>query len=390
MFASTCRVVKTLANPGMSDSSKSLILFLPNYGDGGLERMFVNLASQIARDGIRVYFIVCDASRPYLDDLDSSIELIVISKDRPAMTRELVSLLEQYRATSLFTAKELGLAVALNAKRQSSSDTRIYLRAITNISARTKHRHLLQRIKGELEIHKLRRLYHQLDGIVAVSHGIAEDVHRISGIPLSQIKVAHNPVVTKQLHQRTGQPVDHPWLLQQEIPVILGIGRLTKQKNFELLINAFALVRANRPAKLIILGDGSRKKKLYKQAEKLGVVEDVDLPGFNPNPYSMLHHASLFVLSSNWEGSPNALTEALAVGCPAISTDCPSGPGETLQEGKYGPLVPMNDNKAMAGAIMEVLDNPLPREVLQSAAEKFTVENSAMEYIQALELSDEL
>lgn len=372
----------------MSDSSKSLILFLPDYGDGGLERMFVNLASQIARNGVRVYFIVCDASRPYLDDLDGSIDLIVIPEDRPAMTRELVSLLEQYRATSLFTAKELGLAVALKAKQQSSSDTSIYLRAITNISARIEHRHLLQRIKGELEMRKLRKLYQQLDGIVAVSHGIAEDVHRISGIPLSQIKVAHNPVVTKQLHQRSGQPVDHPWLLQQEIPVIMGIGRLTKQKNFELLIDAFALVRANRPAKLIILGDGSRKKKLKQRAEKSGVADDVELFGFNPNPYSMLHHASLFVLSSNWEGSPNALTEALAVGCPVISTDCPSGPGEILQEGKYGPLVPMDDNKAMAGAIMEVLDNPLPREVLQSAAEKFTVENSAMEYMQALELSD--
>ena len=389
MLASTSRVLVTLVNPGMSDSSKSLILFLPDYGDGGLERMLVNLASQIARNGIRVYFIVCDASRPYLDDLDSSIELIVTSKDRPAMTRELVSLLEQYRATSLLTAKELGLTIALKAKGQSSSDTRIYLRAITNISARIKHRHLLQRIKGEQAVRKLRKLYHQLDGIVAVSHGIAEDVHRISGIPLSQIEVAHNPVVTKKLHQRAVQPVDHPWLLQQEIPVILGIGRLTKQKNFELLINAFALVRDNRPAKLIIMGGGSRKKKLIKQSERLGVVEDVDLPGFNPNPYSMLHHASLFVLSSNWEGSPNALTEALAVGCPAISTDCPSGPRETLQGGKFGPLVPMDDKKAMAGAIMEVLDNPLPREVLQSAAKKFTVENSAIEYMQALKLSDE-
>jgi glycosyltransferase involved in cell wall biosynthesis len=389
MFASTFRVVNTLVNLGMSDSSKSLILFLPDYGDGGLERMFVNLASQISLNGVRVYFIVCDASRPYLDDLNSGIELIVISKDRLAITRELVSLLEQYRATSLLTAKGLGLAVALNAKRQSSSDTRIYLRAITNISARIKHRHLLQRIKGELEVRKLRKLYHQLDGIVAVSYGIAEDVHCISGIPLSQIKVAHNPVVTKQLHQRAGIPVDHPWLLQHEIPVIMGIGRLTKQKNFELLINAFALVRDNRPVKLIILGGGSRKKKLIKQAERLGVADDVDLPGFNPNPYSMLHHASLFVLSSNWEGSPNVLTEALAVGCPAISTDCPSGPGEILREGKYGPLVPMNDIKAMAGAIMEVLDNPLPREVLQSATEKFTVENSAREYIQALELSNE-
>lgn len=351
--------------------------------------MFVNLASQIARNGVRVYFITCDASRPYLDDLDNSIGLIVISKDRHAMTRELVGLLEQYRPTSLLTAKELGLAVALKAKRQIGSDTMIYLRAITNISARIRHRHLLQRIKGELKVRKLRKLYRQLDGIVAVSHGIAEDVRRISDIPFSQIRVAHNPVVTKQLHQRAELPVDHPWLLQQEIPVILGIGRLTKQKNFELLINAFTLVRANRPAKLIILGDGSRKKKLKKQTEKLGIAGDVDLFGFNPNPYSMLHHASLFVLSSNWEGSPNALTEALAVGCPAISTDCPSGPREILQEGIYGPLVPMDDKKAMARAILEVLDNPLSGEVLQTATEKFTVENSAREYIQALELSDE-
>ncbi len=367
---------------------KSLTFFLPDYGDGGLERMFVNLASQIARNGIRVHFIVCDITRPYLDDLDKSVILTATDQDQQRMIDALTAHLNQDNPDVLLTAKELGLPVALTAKQRSSSTTKIYLRAITNISARIQRRHLLQKIKGLLEVRRLRKLYRQLDGIVAVSQGIATDVHAISGIPTAQIQVAHNPVVTPQLLERAEQPVEHPWLQQQNIPVVMATGRLTKQKNFELLIDAFAIVRKQRPLRLIILGDGARKTKLQKQADKLGISEDIDLYGFNPNPYSMLRHASLFVLSSNWEGSPNALTEALAVGCPSISTNCPSGPQETLQGGKFGPLIPMDDVQAMATAMMETLDNPLPREQLQSATELFTVENSALEYMHALGLQE--
>jgi glycosyltransferase involved in cell wall biosynthesis len=166
--------------------------------------------------------------------------------------------------------------------------------------------------------------------------------------------------------------------------VILGVGRLAKQKDFSTLLKAFAQVRAVRTARLMILGEGRKRAQLETLVRTLGIADDVALPGFVPNPFPYMAHASVFVLCSAWEGLPGALVEAMACGCPVVSTDCPSGPAEILAEGVYGPLVPVKAITALARAILSVLAAPPDRAWLRARAEMFAVERVADRYLEVL------
>jgi glycosyltransferase involved in cell wall biosynthesis len=168
------------------------------------------------------------------------------------------------------------------------------------------------------------------------------------------------------------------------VPVILGVGELCARKDFGTLIRAFALVRRERPARLVILGKGRQREKLEALARELGVGADVSLPGFVNNPYPYMKRASLFVLSSAYEGFGNVLVEALATGTPVVATDCPSGPREILEDGRYGPLVPVGDVRRLASSILDTLAHPPEPPLLVQAAERFRVESSAVQYLTAL------
>lgn len=135
------------------------------------------------------------------------------------------------------------------------------------------------------------------------------------------------------------------------------MGRLTAQKAFDVLIEAFVQVRKSRPARLLILGEGEERQKLEMLITQLGLEQEIELPGFVSNPYPYMAHAAVFVLSSKWEGLPTVLVEAMALRTPVIATDCPSGPREILRNGQYGQLVPMDDPDALALAIQSSLAN---------------------------------
>jgi glycosyltransferase involved in cell wall biosynthesis len=164
----------------------------------------------------------------------------------------------------------------------------------------------------------------------------------------------------------------------------LGAGRLARQKDFRTLIRAFARVHAERHYRLVILGEGNDRAPLEALAVKLGLKDDIDLPGFVTNPFAYMSKAALFVLSSAWEGFGNVLAEAMALGVPVVSTDCPSGPREILQDGRYGPLVPVGDACALAKAMIDVLDHPPEKAFLQSASERFRVDKCGEAYLQVL------
>jgi len=164
----------------------------------------------------------------------------------------------------------------------------------------------------------------------------------------------------------------------------MGMGRLTRQKDFPTLIRAFAVVRSQSSCRLMILGEGQDRSKLKRLTEVLGIQDDVDFPGFVANPYRFLSRAKLFVLSSVWEGSPNALSEAMALGVPVVATDCPSGPREILQGGLYGPLVPMGDVDALAEAMRATLANPPDKVFLKLAVTDYTAEISSRRYLEVL------
>jgi glycosyltransferase involved in cell wall biosynthesis len=228
------------------------------------------------------------------------------------------------------------------------------------------------------------RVYPWADGIVSVSNGVGDDVSLLTGIPREQITTIYNPIMANEILEKSHGPLDHPWFVPNATPVILGVGRLVPQKDFPCLLRAFRHVRSVRSAKLVILGEGRLRDELEALATTLGISQDVSMPGFSENPYAFMARASVLALSSAWEGFGNVIGEALACGCPVVSTDCPSGPAEVLKNGAYGTLVPVGNDKALADAILAVLDKPSERERLRARASEFNLDIISEAYLQLL------
>jgi glycosyltransferase involved in cell wall biosynthesis len=206
-------------------------------------------------------------------------------------------------------------------------------------------------------------VYPKADLVAAVSEGVRDDLAKVTGIRPERIAVLHNPVVDAGFEKSAVAGIDHAWLRSPGPPVVLGVGRFTRQKNFALLIEAFALARKSRPLRLII--------------------EDVDLPGFDANPFRFMRHAAVYVLSSDWEGLPTTLIEAMACGTPVVSTDCESGPHEILLGGTLSRIVPVGDASALAGAILATLETPGDREARIARANDFSLNRAVDRYLEA-------
>jgi glycosyltransferase involved in cell wall biosynthesis len=237
----------------------------------------------------------------------------------------------------------------------------------------------------------LQRCYRRADAVVAVSKGVARDIAKYLDLNEDHVKAIYNPIETKEIESLSQESIDHPWFDSGGVPVILGVGRFVAQKDFPLLLRAFARVRKEREARLILLGgDDSaadqrqHRRELSELATRLGIKQDFDMPGFRVNPYPYLRRASVFVLSSRYEGFGNVLVEAMLCGCPVVSTNCPSGPAEILCDGKYGMLVPVGDERRLADAICETLDVTASKSVLQSRGREFSVENAVKRYRKVL------
>jgi glycosyltransferase involved in cell wall biosynthesis len=234
-----------------------------------------------------------------------------------------------------------------------------------------------------------RLFFRWADRVGAVSEGVARDLAAMTGISVRDIAVVHNATVTPEVLEQAKEPCEHPWFESGRAdrpPVILGVGTLSPLKDFALLIRAFARLRRGRPARLVILGEGRQRARLQALARELGVAPDVDLPGFDPNPYRFMARAEVLAVSSCVEGMPNVIIEALACGCPVVATDCPSGPAEILQNGRHGRLVPVGDEAALAEAIAATLQTAPDRVDLRRRAADFSVEHATDRYLQLLGL----
>ena len=184
----------------------------------------------------------------------------------------------------------------------------------------------------------MRNEYPKLNGIIAVSEGVREDLLKTTGMPTSRITAIKNPVTTADMIEEAQTPVDHPWLSENfDEPVLITVGRLTKNKDHQTLLEAFRLMNDTVPSRLLILGEGPERASLEKIIAETGLADRVQLPGFVDTPWAWMAKSSLFVLSSFAEGSGNVLTEAMAVGTPVVSTDCHSGPSQMLDGGRIAP-----------------------------------------------------
>ncbi|MDN5869667.1 MAG: glycosyltransferase [Nitrococcus sp.] len=363
-----------------------LAVFFAFSGAGGVERMMLNLLGGIraARPALTVDLLAVKAHNLPRERLPEGVTLVDLGVRHSTLAAlALARYLRGCRPNALLAAKDRAIRSAVLARGLSGVDTRLVGRLGTNFSAALDSRSAAARLLRRLP---MRRCYRRLDRVVAVSEGVAEDTRRITELPASKVTVIRNPVITAALARLAAEPVMHPWLCSPTAPVILGAGRLTRQKDFPTLIHAFARLRRERPAKLVILGEGKDRRALQALTAELGIGADVDLVGHVSNPYAWMAKADLFVLSSIWEGSPNVLTEAMACGTPALATDCPSGPRELFADGRYGLLVALGDAAAMATAMSQVLDSPPPAGELREAVREYSVEVSAECYLQVLGL----
>ncbi|MFQ5845738.1 MAG: glycosyltransferase, partial [Planctomycetota bacterium] len=353
-------------------------------------RVMLTLANALTARGHRVDLVVARPDGPLRAEVSPRMRLVALAGWLPPppwvarkRSRQVVMgipLLARYlrrvRPDVLLSADHYVNFSALLARAIAGVGTRVAVSQHMPLSWHAGHKPVLRWL--------VRHLYPRADAVIAVSNGVADDLAQTAGLPRHGITTIYNPVVTAELEEKAHAPLDHPWFAPGSPPVVLGVGRLVSQKDFAVLLKAFARARGARPARLVILGEGPGRESLTALAAKLGVAGDLALPGFVANPFAYMARASVFVLASAWEGLPTVLIEALGCGCPVVSTDCPSGPAEILAGGKYGPLVPVGDDVALAAAILRLLGAPPDASMLRGRAALFSVDRSVREYLAVL------
>jgi glycosyltransferase involved in cell wall biosynthesis len=360
-----------------------LAVFLMDLDGGGAERVMLNLARGFADRGLKVDLVLVKAEGPYLSQLPDRVRVVKLESSRLLLSvAALAKYLKQERPKTLIAALEDTNIVAIWARKLAGVSTQIVV---------TVHNHLTRdaenatNLKRKLAPLLAKWFYPWADKIVAVSEGVAKNLDEL-GFPVAKTTYIYNPIVTPEMNEKIQGAIAHPWFDSLEIPVILGVGRLEKQKDFPTLIRAFARVKQQYPARLLILGEGSQKDNLLSLVAELGLTKDVAFGGFVDNPYAYMAKASVVVLSSAWEGFGNILVEAMFAGTPVVSTDCQSGPAEILEYGKYGKIVTVGDSEAMAEAIIATLAGDRDVEKLRTRAKEFSLEAALEGYQQVFGL----
>lgn len=359
-----------------------LAIFVHSLFGGGAERAMLNLARGFSQQGLSVDLVLLRKEGAYLDLLPSEVNIIDLGGGKlwqclPALANYLR---KSRPPVMLSTLDDTNLA-AIWMRKLTGVKTRLVVNVQNTISQEAQRSTSL---KTQFMPLFTRWFFDWADAAVPVSEGVGADLRAI-GVRDELIQVIHNPVVTPDLLERAQSAIEHPWF-ESEIPVLISVGRLAPQKNYPLLLEAFAKVRQSRPLRLMILGEGEERAALEAQIERLGIGADVLLPGFVSNPYAYLRQADLFVLSSWFEGLPTVLIEAMAVGTPVVATNCPSGPDEILAGGKYGALIEVGNLEQLVRAIEHTLARPISSAVLQERAAYYSLEQSLDRYAQVLNL----
>ncbi len=340
----------------------------------------LGLSTALSERGIPVDLVLVRAEGEYLSQISEQVRLIDLNSHRTAAgILKLVQYLRSERPAVLLSTLVHASVLALAARLLLGRQFRVIARMENTYSQQVAEGGFKQR----QTLRMLKLLLPLADGIVAVSHGVANDLQRTIPSISKKITTIYNPIWPHQL-QQSAAPVDHPWFDSEGPPVVLTAGRLTPAKDHPTLLRAFGEIVRYRPVRLVILGEGPERDNLNELAESLGISRQVDFPGFDVNPFAYMSRAKTFVLSSRFEGFPNVLVQAMACGAPVVSTDCPSGPSEILEGGKWGRLVPVGDWRAMAEAIIDTLDNPIPSDQLVARASAFSAEASVDRYLEVL------
>jgi glycosyltransferase involved in cell wall biosynthesis len=365
--------------------SKPVIsLFLDNFEEGGVQRAIINLTRGFIDRNIKVDIVLSKAVGPFLKQVPDGVRVVDLGNPRlRSSVFVLANYLRREQPKALIASLHFSTEIAILAKYVARVSTKVIVwehGALVDVRPSIKNLKEFFGLTPYNATTLIKALYPFADGVVGCSSGTARQIVQVMGCLPNRVKTIYNPVITPELIEKAKAPVGHPWFQHNQPPVILATGRLVAQKDYPMLIQAFALVQPLKSARLMILGTGSDRPHLEALIRQLGLELDISMPGFVENPYSYMAKSAVFVLSSIWEGLGNVLIEAMATGVPVVSTDCKNGPAEILDCGKYGELVPVGDKQAMADGLLKVLSGqkkPVPPTWL----EQFTIRNVTQQYL---------
>jgi glycosyltransferase involved in cell wall biosynthesis len=358
-------------------------IFVGEWADGGVERVTYNLLTRLDRERFEPSLVI---ARRYESGFALPPDVEVVDLHAGLVRFALPRLLRHFRRSSpdlLISHMTLPSSWALIARKLLRRSFPIICVEHNTLSVEYAYGKGLRRL-----IPRLLKVTHPwADALVSVSRASGDDLTRILGTHGPPVEVIYNPIVSSDIGPLLDGPPAHPWLEDSRYQVVVAAGRLTFQKNFGLLVEAFrTVVEGNERARLVILGEGAERESLERLISRLGLQDVVALPGFVPNPYPSMSRAAVFVLSSRYEGLPTALVEAMACGTPVITTDTPGGVREIVGDGRFGLLTPPGDAAALAAAIAAVLaGSPWTREQIRDWAAQFSVEAGARAYEELVE-----
>lgn len=357
-----------------------LAILLPDLRGGGAERLNLHLAEEFLRRGHGVDLVVLRAEGPLLADVPAGGRLVDLKARR---FRHALGPLARYlrarRPAALLASMWPLTGIAAAARLLAGAGTRLVLAEHTHLSRS-------EAVKGASDLVNRglgRALYGRAEGVVAVSEGVKADLVARTGLAPEAVSVIYNPVRRPSPDARGEADLLAWWKAAPR--AVIAVGALKPAKDYPTLFRAFVRFRETADARLLVLGEGPLRGELEALAASLGLADQVRMPGAVPDPYPYLGQADLFVLSSAWEGLGNAVIEALVAGTQVVSTDCPSGPAEILEDGRHGRLAPVGDAEALARAMHAALEAPIERELLMRRGAEFSIERAADQYLALLD-----
>ncbi|WP_300974143.1 glycosyltransferase [Sphingomonas sp. LHG3406-1] len=373
----------------------ALLMF--DFGPTGVVRNALRIARAGAAAGLNVELWVAQDTGALRADVPEGVPVVAFGTplgtsytraDRRRAGRATVPaiarLLEERRPAVMLSAGNHFHSFAAWAMRLADVPTRLLLRISTGLP----RPHSLNPYRWARYAWKRRRAIRrqrQADLLIAVSQEVAAELRRDTGVPAHKVIAIPNGIDSAAIAERQAAPLDHAWFAPGQPPVILGVGRIDKYKNFELLIDAFARLRARQPLRLMILGEerGAWLHRLEARIEKLGVAADVRFEGFQADPQPFFQAAAAYVCCSRYEGMSNAMLEAMANGCPVVATRTATGAAELLDDGRLGPLAAPGA-AALADAIAARLAASRDSAALRARARDYDLRQSLDAYVALL------
>ena len=357
---------------------KKIAIFLGLYGEGGAERVLFSVAEELLRHNVLVDVVVCRLTESLRDAMPEGARLHLLNRHPAFSVFALRAYVKRNQPDAVISTLIWPNVVNVFTKRAFGLSYTAIVREANTLPQQLAFRPLLDRM---IASRLVRHFYPKADCVVAVSEEARQHLQSFLNSESAKLLAIANPLPLTQIQKASSEDCAHPWLSDKKHPVILAAGRLMPQKGFDVLLRAFASL--NQEVRLIILGEGPERQSLVKLAKELGVFDRVSLAGFEKNPYRYMARADLFVLSSYHEGMPNVLLQALACGCRVVSTDCPSGPKEVLQDGQYGALAKMGDVTALAQGMQQAFLSEPDMDARMAYLQRYSIERITERYCEA-------